>query len=464
MSSPILKLLLFIAYFIVLLSLSLCAQNKVFRCNNANQVVIDAEENVLLLSDSTHHLIDTINNRLLLEKEQTEVSFWYKIDSYIPSDITMNITSSDTNDIYNFFVYKDPKQGNFCTNLLTKNIIPIRANLITQNIGKEGIGLGFRTNSKNTIIANNSKERLYNQNFHEPIFTNSGDTYYLNVYKIRGKGCGHQLSIMSNKNNLNLRLTDKTCFYGKINSIPVKKPILPKANTTEKSIVEPPKNTLKSKLTVTGQIIDNASKSAISGKVTWYDPISNIYVYSKTDSTGFYRIKLEGQLFYSLQCEAVGYEQKEIKFMRQSLLNIDKKIDFHLKKLESGNSFVLNDILFYPSTYAFKTESNEQLKALLDFLQKNIHTKIEIQGHTNGKGIVKKKKSRSHLGPEWNFQGNEKKLSKARAESVKDYLVKNGIDSKRLFTKGLGDEKMLYPKPKNKLERDKNKRVEIVLL
>jgi outer membrane protein OmpA-like peptidoglycan-associated protein len=58
--------------------------------------------------------------------------------------------------------------------------------------------------------------------------------------------------------------------------------------------------------------------------------------------------------------------------------------------------------------------------------------------------------------------GDEKhnlNLSKMRAQSVYEHLTKKGIDSKRLFTSGEGEEK-----PLNKQEPDseENRRVEFI--
>jgi len=53
-------------------------------------------------------------------------------------------------------------------------------------------------------------------------------------------------------------------------------------------------------------------------------------------------------------------------------------------------------------------------------------------------------------------------LSLARAQAVKDYLVQNGMDEKKLFVKGFGENKPIAPNDKPE-QRAENRRVELVV-
>jgi outer membrane protein OmpA-like peptidoglycan-associated protein len=62
------------------------------------------------------------------------------------------------------------------------------------------------------------------------------------------------------------------------------------------------------------------------------------------------------------------------------------------------------------------------------------------------------------------FSRERKKLSKYRAEAIKNYLHKNGIAEDRVLADGLGATKMIYPEPKNQKEKEANRRVEVYIL
>jgi outer membrane protein OmpA-like peptidoglycan-associated protein len=70
--------------------------------------------------------------------------------------------------------------------------------------------------------------------------------------------------------------------------------------------------------------------------------------------------------------------------------------------------------------------------------------KIEIQGHTCNMGTA----------------AYNKKLSDNRANSIMNYLIKKGIEGRRLSSKGYG---LTRPKASNKTEADRilNRRVEL---
>jgi len=72
---------------------------------------------------------------------------------------------------------------------------------------------------------------------------------------------------------------------------------------------------------------------------------------------------------------------------------------------------------------------------------------VEIAGHTDSVGDV-----------DYNV-----KLSKRRASSVKQYLIKKGIDPSKVVTKGYG---LTEPVADNETEegRAKNRRVELIIL
>lgn len=112
-------------------------------------------------------------------------------------------------------------------------------------------------------------------------------------------------------------------------------------------------------------------------------------------------------------------------------------------KYEVGKVIVLKNIFFDFDKSVLLPQSYVELLNLLTLLNKYPNMKIELSGHTDNKG-----KDRYNL-----------ELSDNRAKAVYDYLIKEGIDKKRLKYKGYGSER---PIATNKTEngRAQNRRVE----
>ena len=112
---------------------------------------------------------------------------------------------------------------------------------------------------------------------------------------------------------------------------------------------------------------------------------------------------------------------------------------------EEQGTYIFRNIYFDFNKANLKEESLPILDEVVGLLKAKPDMKMEIQGHTDSKGTAA-----------YNL-----KLSERRAASVKDYLVKNGIESNRLTTKGYG---LTKPVATNATEegRAKNRRVEFV--
>jgi outer membrane protein OmpA-like peptidoglycan-associated protein len=125
---------------------------------------------------------------------------------------------------------------------------------------------------------------------------------------------------------------------------------------------------------------------------------------------------------------------------------LDPKDDVPKKeeiKVEVGTSIVLEGVVFKTASAEISPESGEILEKAFNTLAQNPEVEVEIQGHTDNVG-----KSSYNL-----------KLSQKRADAVKDYLVKMGINESRITTKGFGSTMPAVSNttPENK---QKNRRIE----
>lgn len=131
-----------------------------------------------------------------------------------------------------------------------------------------------------------------------------------------------------------------------------------------------------------------------------------------------------------------------------SLFNEQKKLltQKTIPIVELGRKLIIQDLLFNLGK-AEIPDNAPQLEILVEFMKNRQNVTIMIEGHTDAIG--------SH-------EVNDR-LSLIRAEVVKDYLIKNGIDKKRIQTKGYGKRR---PIASNDTEfgRKLNRRTEIIII
>jgi outer membrane protein OmpA-like peptidoglycan-associated protein len=107
-------------------------------------------------------------------------------------------------------------------------------------------------------------------------------------------------------------------------------------------------------------------------------------------------------------------------------------------------TIILDNVLFDFDKTAVKPDGAKILDRLVEFMKENPNRGADLEGHTDSIGA-----DQYNLG-----------LSEKRATAVREYLVKKGVDSKRLTTRGLGETKPIADN-KTKDGRAKNRRVEI---
>ncbi len=149
-----------------------------------------------------------------------------------------------------------------------------------------------------------------------------------------------------------------------------------------------------------------------------------------------------------LKIDAEGYfsfDQEDYKIV---LGDNGYRDTVYMKPLVRGMVAKIDEIYFAAGLPEILDESAPKLNRLRDFLLVNPTVNIEIQGHVNGDGTKKMK---------------SKKLSKKRAKSILFYLVDAGVSQDRLSAKGYGFMKPVFESPKNEMEKEANRRVEILI-
>jgi outer membrane protein OmpA-like peptidoglycan-associated protein len=205
---------------------------------------------------------------------------------------------------------------------------------------------------------------------------------------------------------------------------------------------------------------DKKKLNLINSNLTVIDLDTKEYIIPVSLITGKWGLILEKGKDYKIKCTAFGYNDLEVVWD----LSKGEAIELFLEPLKVGDNFIMKSIYFHPNTYALRQESADELQRLLQYMTDNPSVNIEIQGYTNGDNRIYKNKAYENLGEEWNFQGSSKTLSLKRSESIKKYLVNNGINEERLFPTGQGGDKPIYENPETMEEGQRNIRVEILIL
>jgi len=173
---------------------------------------------------------------------------------------------------------------------------------------------------------------------------------------------------------------------------------------------------------VNGTLVDDANGSKIQGSVEITDLISGKVVYAALCSNFIIPLKLGGN--YALSVRSNGYVYYSQNFQPDSG-SIDQpyEITARLKKYKTGEVMVLRNTFFDSDKTELKAESKTELDKVAEMLNEQTTMRIEISGHTDNSG-----KSEYNL-----------RLSQGRAESVKAYLIAQGISAGRIETRGYGD-------------------------
>jgi outer membrane protein OmpA-like peptidoglycan-associated protein len=178
----------------------------------------------------------------------------------------------------------------------------------------------------------------------------------------------------------------------------------------------------------------------------------------------------------SLVCEVFGYRkvQRELDYNSPEGEGIQQDengavvVPFELNRLQKGDIAIMYNVYFFNDAAIMRPESRYEVSSLLDMLKENPKYKIKIHGHTNGKShgkILYLEEGSTNffsISKTKEGTGTAKRLSEARAELIKNYLVANGVDENRMEVKAWGGKRPIHDKHSTRARE--NVRVEIEIL
>jgi outer membrane protein OmpA-like peptidoglycan-associated protein len=173
-------------------------------------------------------------------------------------------------------------------------------------------------------------------------------------------------------------------------------------------------------------------------------------------------------------CQVIGFKpfKKQLNYDRpdqQKEITIGPEqeaiVPINLVRVKRGDYIEMDEVKFFSNSSILTPESERELKELLAMLQENPDYRIRLHGHTNGdqgRDIIALGESQNLFATDpanQRIAGTAKQLSLLRAETIKTYLVANGIESSRIDTRGEGGKQMIFD-PKSTLASG-NDRVEV---
>jgi outer membrane protein OmpA-like peptidoglycan-associated protein len=136
-------------------------------------------------------------------------------------------------------------------------------------------------------------------------------------------------------------------------------------------------------------------------------------------------------------------------------------------RYQKGDIATLYNVYFFNDAAVMLPESKYELNSLLNMMMEKPY-KIVLHGHTNSNArgrIILRNSEENFFSISSDIKesyGSAKELSKQRAETIKAWLIANGIDGTRIEIKAWGGTRMLYEK--NSARAKQNVRVEVEVL
>lgn len=232
---------------------------------------------------------------------------------------------------------------------------------------------------------------------------------------------------------------------------PVKEPV---TEPVKEPVKEPAKEPVKESIPVTFRVrvVDSSTKTPLDARVKLQGAKDNVVVGSKVVEPGIieFAITSTARKDYKLSVENEGFI-----FVNQTVAlpgasakanTITRTIE--MRKLVTGVVSVLRNLYFDFDKATLKQESYDELSKLERMMAQNPNLKVEISGHTDNIGS----KAYNQL------------LSRRRAEAVKDFLTRKGIDTRRITVVGYGETRPLASNDDDDEGRELNRRVEFKVL
>lgn len=200
----------------------------------------------------------------------------------------------------------------------------------------------------------------------------------------------------------------------------------------------------QNEILASGKVMDARTSKGITAQIR-YSSIPTGSINGKFNDSTF-SFEIFGTARYQVTAEASGYNPKTV-IVDPKDIDSSRTLIRDIKLTPSHEAIRLNHLIFSQGKSTIEAESFNELDEIAMMLNENPKIKIQLEGHTDNQGS-----SEANL-----------KLSQARVDAVKKYLVKKGISKSRVKTKAFGGSQPL----RNEMTQEAralNRRVEMRIL
>lgn len=196
--------------------------------------------------------------------------------------------------------------------------------------------------------------------------------------------------------------------------------------------------------TLKGTLVDSVSGYVLQGTVMIVDMENNIEVApKKINESGFFEFDLKNNNRYKIFVLGDNY----LTIERDFLFKGDTTFQIFTQSFEDNKPIVFQSMRFRSNSTKLQSSVKPKLDYIIRFLKNYPMFKLEIEGHTDSDGP----------------DDANLRLSIARAESIRDYIIeKGGFDEDKITSSGYGETRPIVPNDTEK-NKEKNRRVEFKL-
>jgi outer membrane protein OmpA-like peptidoglycan-associated protein len=207
--------------------------------------------------------------------------------------------------------------------------------------------------------------------------------------------------------------------------------------------------TVPEEIQLQGSVLSQSDSLPLEAEVEVFEtgettPVAHL----QTLANGKFEFQLKRGHTYRIAAEKEKYIPEGVHIaIRKNETRSSLHRNIYLSPIRKGSKVRLDNVFFDFASADLLDQSYGELNRVVRFLKENPAVTIRVEGHTDHTGS-----------DDYNM-----KLSKNRAEAVRNYLISQGVDSRRIQVKGYGESQPVAENSTAK-GRAKNRRVEFVIL